>query len=105
MTGRFLHQRGGIQYAHLIESSGLGGLKTLHAWSADHVHYFPGPPTCGLIQLRISPTVASQRQYYTILINESAKHVRPKLCAPMRSMCPYVLKQKSQILFYILNAK
>lgn len=77
---------------------------SLHAWSADHVHYFPGSPTCGLIQLRISPTVASQRRYYTILINESAKHVWI-LCAPMRSMCPYVLKQKSQILFYILNAK
>jgi hypothetical protein len=65
---------------------------SLHAWSADHVHYFPGSPTCGLIQLRISPTVASQRQYYTILINESAKHVWI-LCAPMRSMCPSAVKQ------------
>ena len=34
----------------------------LYAWPADYVHYFPGSPTCGLIQLRISPTVASQRQ-------------------------------------------
>lgn len=25
--------------------------------------------------------------------------------APMRSMCPYVFKRKSQILFYTLNAK
>ena len=41
MTGRFLHQRGGTMRAHLIESSGLGGLRTLHAWSADYVHYFP----------------------------------------------------------------